>query len=251
MAKQTGSLQIRGTIGNLTYFKSEDGYMVKAKSAVSADKIKSDPKFARTRENMAEFGNAGKSGKNIRNPFTSLLQGSADNRMVSRLVATCMNVLHTDTISKRGKRIVAKGDLSLFTDFEFNKKGILSTTLLAPYTVSFVRTTGVVTFDLPVFTPSTGIAAPQGATHYQVQIAAASVNISSRKNKSEKTASAILPWDDTPTTDLSLSVTLAANSTDPVFVLVQILFFVQLNAEYYPLQNGAYNACAIAEVDEP
>jgi hypothetical protein len=251
MAKQRSTVQIQGTIGNLTFFKSQDGYMVKAKSSVSKEKIMSDPKFSRTRENMAEFANAGKSGKKIRAPFNNLLQSSADTRMVSRLTAQCIGVLKTDVTDKRGKRTVDKGDLSLLSDFEFNSKGILSTTLLAPYTVGFTRATGDVTFDLPIFIPQQGIAAPQGATHYQVQLAAAAINFSAKKNKAFQAASATLPWDNNPTTDLSLALSLPAASTNPVFVLLAIQFFEQLNSDFYLLQNGACNACAIIEVDVP
>ena len=251
MARQKSIVEIQGTIGNLTFFKSQDGYMVKAKSQVSKDKILSDPKFSRTRENMAEFANAGKSGKIIRSPFSNLLQTSADPRMVSRLVAQCIGILKTDTVSKRGKRTVANGDLSLLEDFEFNNKGILSTALLAPYTVTFTRTTGIVDFDLPVFVPQQGIAAPQGATHYQVQLAAAAVNFNAKKNKGFRTASAVLPWDNDPSADLTLSLTLPVNSTFPVFILLQLQFMEQLNTDYYALQNGAYNACAIINIDLP
>ena len=251
MAQQRSTVQIQGTIGNLTFFKSQDGYMVKAKSGVSKEKILSDPKFSRTRENMAEFGNAGKAGKTLRAPFSNLLQSSADVRMVSRLMAKCMEVLKTDVAGKRGKRAVANGNMTLFSDFEFNNKGILSTTLLAPYTVGFTRTTGNVQFDLPVFMPQQSIAAPQGATHYQVQLAAAPIDFNAKKNKALQTASAVLAWDNNPTTALNLTLSLPANATAPVFILLQIRFTEQLNADYYPLQNGAYNACAIIEVDIP
>lgn len=249
MAHQKGTVSIQGTIGNLTFFKSIDGYMVKAKSAIPKDKIMSDPAFARTRENMAEFGNAGKSGKTLRAPFTNLLQSASDPRMVSRLTKTCFDVLKTDTTGKRGKRTVAKGDLSLFNDFEFNNKSILSSMLLAPYTLTFTRTSGNLVFDLPVFVPQQGIAAPSGATHYQVQLAASPINFDAKKNKSFQIASDILPWDNNAATDLSLTLALPPNSTFPVFVILSLQFFEQLNTDYYALKNGAYNACSIVEVD--
>lgn len=251
MAHQKGTVQIQGTIGNLTFFKSIDGYMVKAKSSVSKDKIMTDPAFARTRENMSEFGNAGKAGKTIRSPFTNLLQSASDPRMVSRLTKTCFDILKTDTTGKRGKRAVAKGDLSLLSDFEFNNKSILSSTLLAPYTIAFTRTTGNVAFDLPVFIPQQGIAAPSGATHYSIKLAAAPINFGSKKNKALQIASTILPWDNNVTTDLSLTLSLPANSTYAVFVLLSLQFFEQLNTDYYPLNNGAYNACSVIDVDIP
>ena len=251
MAKQKGTVQMQGTIGNLTFFKSIDGYMVKAKSEVSGDRIKSDPKFARTRENMAEFGNAGKSGKIIRAPFNNLLNISSDPRMVSRLTAQCLQVIKTDTKAKRGKRTVANGDLSLFKDFEFNNKGILSTTLQVPYTVSFTRTSGALQFVLPAFVPQSGIAAPQGATHFQVQLAAAAINFNAKKNQEFQIASDILPWDINLTADLKLSLELPASSAYPVFILLQVQFMEQLNGDYYSLQNGAYNACSIIDIDQP
>jgi hypothetical protein len=251
MAQQKGTVQIQGTIGNLTFFKSVDGYMVKAKSAIAKDRILSDPKFLRTRENMSEFGNAGQAGKKLRTPFTGLLKMSSDLRMVSRLTALCTRVLKTDVAGKRGKRTVANGDMSLFNDFEFNNKGILSTTLLAPYTIAFTRTTGNVQFDLPSFSPQLGIAAPQGATHYRLQLAAAAVNFNAKKNIAVQTGSDVLAWDNNPATALSLTLSLPANATYPVFVLLQIQFLEQLNTDYYPLQNGAYNACAIIDVDIP
>jgi hypothetical protein len=141
--------------------------------------------------------------------------------------------------------------MSLFGDFDFNNKGILSTTLLAPYTVTFTRASGDVQLDIPSFTPQLGITAPQGATHYQLQLAAAPVNFAAKKNPGVQTSSAVLPWDNTPTTALSLTLALPAASTYPVFILLQVQFMEQLNADYYPLQNGAFNACAIIDVDTP
>ena len=249
MAKQKSTVQVQGTIGNLTFFKSVDGFMVKAKSEIAREKIFSDPKFERTRENMAEFANAGSSAKIIRLPFTALLQSAADPRMVSRLTSTCLKVVKTDTSGARGTRTVAKGDLSLLAGFDFNSKGIMSSTLLAPFTVTFARTTGNVQFDLPVFVPKLGMAAPRGATHYQLQLAAAAIDLSTSTNISVQAASAILPWDNNPAAALSLTASLPANSTFPVFVLLQVQFMVQVNGSNYSLQNGAYNACSIVHIN--
>ena len=251
MAQQKGSVPIQGTIGNLTFFKSQDGYMVKTKSGVSKSKIMSDPNFKRTRENMAEFGNAGKASKVLRTPFNSLLQQSSDNRMISRLVALMLKVIQSDTTGKRGKRDVLNGDLSILEHFDFNNKGILSATLISPYDVTYTRASGSLVLDLPSFVPTQGIAAPQGATHYKLQFAAAPVDFSTTKNTAGIAASSVLPWDDVATTALTLSLSLTAASTLPVFMLLQVQFFTQVNTDYYPLNNGAYNTCAIISIDTP
>ena len=70
MAKQNGLVKLLGTVGDMTYYKSKDGYMAKEKTVISAERIASDPKFNRTRENNAEFGNACTSGKTLRHSLT-------------------------------------------------------------------------------------------------------------------------------------------------------------------------------------
>ena len=63
MAKQSGLIKLKGTLGGITFYKSQDGYLAREKGGVDAARIASDPSFQRTRENGAEFGRAGKAGK--------------------------------------------------------------------------------------------------------------------------------------------------------------------------------------------
>jgi hypothetical protein len=58
MARQKSIIALEGTLGNITFFKSRDGYMAREKGGVNPDKIANDPAFERTRENNAEFGRA-------------------------------------------------------------------------------------------------------------------------------------------------------------------------------------------------
>ena len=50
MARQKGIIKLDGTIGGITFYKSQDGYLAREKGGVSADKIANDPNFQRTRE---------------------------------------------------------------------------------------------------------------------------------------------------------------------------------------------------------
>jgi hypothetical protein len=63
MAQQKGIIPLQGTIGNITFYKSKDGFMAREKGSLDASRIATDPAFQRTRENGAEFGRAGKAGK--------------------------------------------------------------------------------------------------------------------------------------------------------------------------------------------
>ena len=62
-------------------------------------------------------------------------------------------------------------------------------------------------------------------------------------------ATAILPWDANPTAVINLANAVTANSTHPLFLMLGIEFYQQVNGQMYPLKNGAFNALAIAEVD--
>ena len=62
MGRQRGALKITATLGDVNFYKSQDGFLVREKGGVDGKRIKSDPAFKRTRENGQEFGSAGKAG---------------------------------------------------------------------------------------------------------------------------------------------------------------------------------------------
>lgn len=110
MARQKSIIKLDGTIGDITFYKSKDGYLAREKGGVPADRIKNDPAFQRTRENGSEFGRAGKSGKVLRNSIRALLQNSSDSRMVSRLTQQMVKVIQMDETNPRGQRNVIDGE---------------------------------------------------------------------------------------------------------------------------------------------
>lgn len=60
MAQQKGILPVRGTIGNLTFYKSQDSYLVREKGGIEAKRMASDPAFQRTRETVLNLVRPGK-----------------------------------------------------------------------------------------------------------------------------------------------------------------------------------------------
>jgi len=53
---------LKGPIGDISFYKSKDGYLARSKGGVDKSRIKNDPAFQRTRENGSEFGRAGIAG---------------------------------------------------------------------------------------------------------------------------------------------------------------------------------------------
>lgn len=249
MAKQKGIIKLEGTIGDITFFKSKDGYIARGNNPVSGDRIANDPAFQRTRENGQEFGRAGKAGKLLRNALRSLLQNASDSRMVSRLTTEMLKVIQADATSQRGQRNVLDGETEMLTNFEFNIGGKLSTTFFAPFSGSIDRVTGALKIDVPAFVPTNMIAAPAGASHFKLVSAGALVDFENEVYVYDEKSTAELPIDGMPTAVIALTNAVTPASTKPLFLLLGISFYQEVNGTHYPLKNGAYNALQIVAVE--
>ena len=248
MARQKGIIKLDGTIGGITFYKSQDGYLAREKGGVSADKIANDPNFQRTRENGEEFGRAGKAGKLLRNAIRAMLQNASDSRMVSRLTAEMVKVIQEDVTNVRGLRNVIDGEAELLEGFEFNISGKLGTTIYAPFTATIDRVAGTLTANIPAFVPINMIAAPGGSTHFKIVSTGAEIDFENETFVMDAQSTAVLPWDANPTAVINLVNAVTANSTHPLFLALGIEFYQEVNGQMYPLKNGAYNALALVKV---
>lgn len=248
MAKQKGIIKLKGTISDITFYKTQDGHLAREKGGVDGQRIKNDPAFQRTRENGAEFGRAGKAGKLLRNAFRALYLNSADSRMVSRLTQAMMRVVKADAVSDRGQRHILDAETELLSGFEFNIRGTLGNTLYAPIVADIDRDNGTIGVEIPAFDPLTMVAAPEGTTHFKVVSGGAEVDFEQERFVVTNAASELLPWKAGLTDPIVQSNAVTAQTTKPLFLAVGIEFYQEVNGAMYPLKNGAYNALAIVEV---
>ena len=249
MAKQKGIIKLEGTIGDITFYKSQDGYLAKGKGGISANRIANDPNFQRTRENGYEFGRAGKAGKILRNSIRALLQNASDRLLVSRLTTEMVKVIQEDITNLRGERNVTDGEAGLLEGFEFNINGKLGTTLYAPFIGTIDRPGGKLSANLLPFVPANMIAAPGGTTHFKIISAGAEVDFENENFVVDTQETAVLPWDNNPTAVINLINIVAANSTHPLFLALGVSFYQEVNGQMYPLKNGAFNALSLIKVD--
>jgi hypothetical protein len=248
MARQKGIIKLKGTIGDITFYKTKDGHLAREKGGVDASRIANDPAFQRTRENGSEFGRAGKAGKTLRTALRTLLLNSADSRMVGRLTQSMVKVIQADLVNERGLRNVIDGEAELLLGFEFNIGGKLGTTLFAPFIGAIDRVTGEITVDLASFIPANMIAAPGGTTHFKIISAGAEIDFEAEVFVTTNSETAILPWDMTPTVAINHLNAVTPNSTKPLFLALGVEFYQEVNGRMYPLKNGSYNPLALVQV---
>ena len=248
MAKLKGIIPIVGTIGELTFRQTRHGYIASVKSRMDANRIKTDPRFQRTRENMAEFTRAGKAAKHLRSALRSLLQNVSDSDMSLRLFSQMMKVIKADKLSGRGLRNVIDGEAELLKGFEFNSKSELGTTLNVPFATGINRATGELAINILSFVPVNNLVAPDGASHYKIISAGSEIDFEKGSYVTDVKASGVLPWDAADTAALNLVSIVPANSTKPLFLALGVEFYQTVNGTMYPLKNGAYTALSLVEV---
>ena len=251
MARQVGSTKLKGGIGDLSFYKTKDGHLARTKGGVDAKRIANDPAFQRTRENGSEFGTAAKGSKLLRTALRLLMQNASDSRVSNRLTKQVLTVVKTDAINDRGLRAVSQGDMTLLDKFEFNIEGKLASLLFTPYTPTIDRVTGAIVMTIPDFIPVNSIVAPKGTKHFKIVVGGAEVDFDTETFVYDSDASAILPWNAATVAALVLTAGLTANSTNPIFQVIGVEFYQEVNGQMYSLKNGAYNALAIVGVDTP
>lgn len=248
MARQKGIIKLTGKIGDLAFYKSQDGYLAREKGGIEADRIKNDPAFVRTRENNAEFATSAGSGKVLRDAIRPMMQNASDGRVISRLTKVMTQIKNLDAASIRGKRNVGVGiqtpeAKALLKGFNFNIKAILGSILFNPFAVDVA--TGVITLDGLV--PTNEVSATPGATHITLRGAWAKVDFATGEANVEETNAVNLPIDATATNVvLTPAAAPSGAGTDLYFLMIE--FFQEVNGAQYVLKNGAYNALTIVEI---
>lgn len=248
MARQKGIIKLKGTIGDVSFYKTQDGHLAREKGGVDASRIANDPAFIRTRENGAEFGSAASSGKLLRDALRTLLMNASDNRVTARLTKLMTDVKNLDGTSARGERSVGVAIAtpiakSAMKGFNFNSRALLGGVLFKPYAVN--TATGVITINGLI--PINDIAFPNGATHMSVKGAWAKVDFANGTYQVELTNATNVPIDANATNVILTPSAVPAGAGTDIFLLM-VEFYQEVNAVQYSLKNGAYNALSIVEV---
>lgn len=248
MARLKSLLKVEGTLDGITFYKTQDGHLVRTSGSLDANRIRRDPSFARTRENIQEFRSAAKSGKMLRDSVRSLYYGLADNRLTSRLTKVMSAIGKYDYVSFRGLRNAATGlqaaeGKAQLRFFEFNNNSGLGSVLTAPWSLD--TATGVITIS--DFIPAENLLIPEGATHFTISGAMQVIDFSTG-NSSLKYTNKV----NSPLIPTVLPVVLTPSSlpvgTGITLFYLKIEFFQLVNTVQYSLKNGKHNALCIIEV---
>ena len=249
MARQKGIIKLKGTMGDITFYKSIDGFLAREKGGIEASRIATDPAFVRTRENGMEFGNSAMAGKLLRDTLRSLSMNASDCRVTSRLTKTMAKIKNLDTTSPRGERNVATGlatpaGKELLKGFNFNVKAPLGAVLHVP--LRLVPAGGEIIID--DLSTLNDVSVPQDTTHVVFKSAYAVINFATGYTALVvATPHRLAVSPDTEAVDLCPPAPLPS-LPGIKFMILCIEFVQEVNGADYSLKNGAYNVMNIIEV---
>ena len=171
MARQKGHIKYVGTLGEVRHFKikGNDGFFAGLKGGPSADQIKNDPGFIRTRENMSEFGACANAGKAIRVGLSSLMKQMSDSQLTGRLTGIMKKINIEDGSEARGQRaILISQQPQYLKGLDFNRNISFNGVFNAPFTLTATVDRTESTLTIPSFNPLNNLNIPSGATHFRM-----------------------------------------------------------------------------------
>jgi hypothetical protein len=248
MGKLKSFIKLEGTLDGLTFYKSQDGYMVRTKGGISKSRMLKDPAFKRTRENFRQFGMNAKAGALLRDSVGPMLAKAKDPKLSSRMLKLMNEIKNFDSTSVRGHRSVHLGlataeGKQLLKGLNFNNRANLQSVLNAQFSVD--TATGVI--EIPDFTTQEQLAATESATHVSFRSAFVNLNFDTGLYNTSYSPVVMLPI------DLSVSTVTLTPDAVPAgdgiqFYLLLIEFYQEMNGVHYPLLNGAHNVLNLVEL---
>lgn len=247
MARQTSFIKLEGTMGDVTFYKGQNGSFARQKGGIDKAKILNDPNFQRVRENLAEFARAAAVSNILKGAFREIILRSKDLRTHNRLYTLAVKVVKSDLVSKRGQREFMLGDHGLMEEFQFNINATWNSTVFAKYLPQNTDTEVAVAFE--TFIPGVKIARPTGATDARFFLVACAVNPEEKIQPTNLVYSQVIKLDQEPLTGLVVSIPrILVQDAIQVYAL-GIEYLQEVNGAYYALNDKSHNAAKIILTD--
>lgn len=238
MAKQEAIIPLTGTIGNLNFYKKDGEYRVRRKGGVNKNRILNDPKFARTRENMAQLGLVASDLKLFLESISKFRNRMSGKVKVNPLSKLFFKVAYLDGLSQRGDKKIAIGikeprGIAYFRGLPLTNHSVMQNLNVS---LNVDRTTGIVSSE--EFIPATQMVYPPSATHFEMQSAVVAVDFEGKEHKISYSEPLILPIDQNPLTLSFDQVTIPDPGGDPTyFVLLSLIYHQHDNGDLYQLNS--------------
>ncbi|NII27924.1 hypothetical protein HB364_22765 [Pseudoflavitalea sp. X16] len=239
MAKVISPFKLSGSLGDLTYFENEYGPQVKEKGGPTKWQVKNLDSMANTRHNAAEWKRATAASKLTRLALGSLRHSVKNIKLSGRMIGRLLAVLKADQVHDRGERVVASGDLSLLTGFEFNYKLSLDDALPLNIANCMAVQPGKVAVNIPAFRLRKKKSLPVDATHYRLVSCILTIDFEKRTFRQDKQEGALQAMGRQTGEGFCIEQVVQPDNEQGCFWLMGIEFYKMVNEQPVVVKGGA------------
>ena len=233
MARQSGPIPIEGTLGDLIFYKTIHGHLVRRKGNLDKERVMSDPAFERSRAAGSEFGRAGAASGIIRRAIREHCPYAGDGQTHARLSKLLGGVIRADTTHPVGERQVITENIAPLKTFEWVQDHPLSRSFWAQCGGSMTPE-GKLTITMSGMTPKRDLAWPLNASHAEITAVGIAADFPGREAESNAASSGKLAKTNVPV-NLALDCILPIKEGLVMMVGIGVQFFEGET----PLQEGA------------
>ncbi len=229
-------------LGDLSFYSSVFGDIVRRKGGASKEKIRKSPAFKNLRKHQAEFSACAAAGKLLRQAWLPYTRQSADHTLVWRMTRVLNQVKDEDSLSAWGERTVRRGldqeaGRALLRGFDLNSSFPLGEVLKVPVIVKAQQVL------LKGFYPQQDLVFPAGASEVCIRVLVSKVDF--QKKKHELFSQELVVDRKAKKGDLIFAPLVPAGKGLFIFLL-QLHFRQLVNGQLYGLKEGS--SLAIVEV---
>jgi hypothetical protein len=253
MPKQTSLVTFTGKMGGISFYKKDGKHVARMASGPSKANILNDKRFARTRENMSEFGALAVATASL-NRMLAPVKNLKDTGLRNRVSKVFRAMIRKNPGARGQRPVLVTQNRADLIGLELNDGNQFRTHLTAKYTVSHSADRKTATITIPELKMPDMVSAPTGTTHVQIVLLVgvlADVAFNVAANRYELTDAALsgvtsisssdyIALDNPDPLQINLQAVLPVNLNDKVSVLqaVGLLFFNKNGTAYYPSQQG-------------
>ena len=172
MAQLKGPILFTGSLGNVRsyYDRRLKRYIVSTKGGASKELIKTNPAFARTRENMNEFKACGKWASQVRKSLLAI-EHLHQGTYFAQIVAMGKRIQKYDEVNCKGFRSLASSKIPvLLTLLNFNKNLPFDNVLSNRYEILFSDDKKTISLMLPGFKAYSRLNWPKRFDYYRIAL---------------------------------------------------------------------------------
>ena len=247
MARLNSFLKIQGSLEGFTFYRRNGKIFIRRKGGVSRERLLSEPKFRRARENMREFGRASHFSKSLRWALNPLIAGIKDGSMYHRLSSVIRKGMHADTNNEKGQRTLDRDNIACLEGFEFNKNSSTQSTLIYRPFCEFNTSTGMYSIRIKSVEGTLFKKFPSGCTHAKISAGLLEWDMRKDGSRLELINPVTIDVRDYSLTECKLSAEYPSSNA-PVCVVLVIRFYQQINGGNYELLDRKFCAGSILRI---